>query len=836
MFKPLLKSAVLSAAVIATTVLTPSVLRAQEGTFTLNLKNADIQSLIQTVSRQSGRNFVVDPRVKARVTVISSTPLNAEELYETFLSVLQVHGYAAVPSGDLTKIVPDVNAKQGPVPAFSDDQSSSDQLVTKVIKVANVPAAQLVPILRPLVPQQGHLAAYASTNTLIVTDRASNIERLTTIISGIDRPDNDEVQIVRLSHASATEIIRILQSLQSRGGQIDGTPGSVRFASDDRTNSILLSGDPAARSRMRGIIMNLDTPVESGGNTRVVYLRYANATDLLQILTGVSAGQAKIGTSSDKGKDNAAPAPAGNAVATAAGTQPAAVPTASLIRRATQETDRPNVDIQADADTNALIITAPPDEMRSILVVIEQLDIRRAQVLVEAIIAELSTNNSAQLGVNFAVNGADQNRPAAYTNLGGATQSLIGTVASSGASLSQGLSLALGRFGSGGVDFGVLLSAIASDSDNNILSTPTLVTMDNQEAEIVVGQNVPFVTGTQLSASNDNPFQTIERQDIGISLKVKPQINEGNNIKMDIEQEVSDVSNTAVTGATDITTNKRSIKTTVLVEDGQTLVLGGLIDDQINDTREKVPFLGDVPLLGSLFRYRTTRKNKRNLMVFLHPTILRDPETADYYSRNKYDDLRSAQLGLFDQDDFNKQIRPKLPELHLFFEGERVTGNTQRFNTILPTTSNFDEYEPVLPIEGQKDTTILAGEIQPETQPVIVSPTDVADQLILEPMEVEAETPEPEVESSENNNVISEEDVATVLDLESTTTLQASASLDIERIERMRMAASMAAGDALAAESTRTISATSLIASASLESDLIGSDDALIDQTIQNAK
>ena len=680
------------ASVALTGLVTPA--HAQEGTFTLNLKNADIHSLIQTVSRQSGRNFVVDPRVKARVTVISSTALNADELYETFLSVLQVHGYAAVPSGDLVKIVPDVNAKQGPVPAFSEDISSSDQLVTQVIKVENVPAAQLVPILRPLVPQQGHLAAYAATNTLIVTDRASNIDRLISIIKGIDRPDNDEVELVQLRHASASEIIRILQSLQSRGGQIDGTPGSVRFAADERTNSILLSGDPSARTRMRGIIMNLDTPVESGGNTRVVYLRYANAADLLAILTGVSAGQAKIGTGGgdDEGGEatpnaSAQAAPTVDANGQVVQQQAPQVPTASLIRRATQDTDRPNVDIQADEDTNALIITAPPDEMRSILAVVEQLDIRRAQVLVEAIIAELSTNNSDQLGVNFAVDGTDSNRPAAYTNLGGATQALVGTVASQGATLSQGLSLALGRFGSGSIDFGFLLSAIASDSDNNILSTPTLVTMDNQEAEIVVGQNVPFVTGQQLSASNNNPFQTIERQDIGISLKVKPQINEGDNIKMEIEQEVSDVSNTAVTGATDITTNKRSIKTTVLVEDGQTLVLGGLIDDKISDARDKVPFLGDIPLLGSLFRYRTSSKSKRNLMVFLHPTILRDPGTADYYSRSKYDDLRAAQLGLFEQDQgYNDRVRPQLPELHLYFDGERVDNRKSDLNTILPTS------------------------------------------------------------------------------------------------------------------------------------------------------
>ena len=456
---------------LAIFTLMPASVTAQEGSFTLNLKNADIQSLIQTVSRQSGRNFVVDPRVKARVTVISSTPLNADELYETFLSVLQVHGYAAVPTGDLIKIVPDVNAKQGPVPEYNATTSEADQLVTQVIKVQNVPAAQLVPILRPLVPQQGHLAAYAATNTLIVTDRASNIARLIEIISGVDRPDNDEVELVSLQHATASEIIRILQSLQSRSGQVDGTPGSVRFAADERTNSILLSGEQSARTRMRGIIMNLDTPVKSGGNTRVVYLRYANATDLITVLTGVSAGQAQIGTDGGDDGGGGAAAPSVDANGVQVPQQPA-VPTASLIPRTQQDDGRPNVDIQADEDTNALIITAPPDAMRSILAVIEQLDIRRAQVLVEAIIAELSTNNSSQLGVNFAIDGSNEDRPLAFTNLGGATQALIGTIASEGTSLTGGLSLALGRFGSDGINFGVLLSAIASDSDNNILSTP----------------------------------------------------------------------------------------------------------------------------------------------------------------------------------------------------------------------------------------------------------------------------------------------------------------------------------------------------------------------------
>lgn len=680
MFRPIALAAMCSWAVAVQA-------QSSDEVFEFNLNNADIETMIKTVSVQTGKNFIVDPRVKARVTVISAKRLNADEIYEAFLSVLQVHGFAAVPQGDLIKIVPEVNAKQGPVPSYENTSSSSDQLVTQVIKVENVASAQLVPILRPLVPQQGHLAAYAATNTLIVTDRAANIERLIDIIKDIDRPDNEEVEVVRLGHASASEVIRILQSLQSRADLAGGT-GGVRFAADERTNSILLSGDTNTRVRMRSLIKNLDTPVESGGNTRVVYLRYANSEDLLPILTGVSAGQAQIGTSSTDTDGGATTVAAPTPTVDAQGAPIPQTPTAALVRRTAgqQDAGRPNVDIQADADTNALIITAPPDEMRSILAVIEQLDIRRAQVLVEAIIAELSENNTNALGVNFAVDGSNSDRPLAYSNLGGATQALAATVASNGANLSSGLSLALGQVGDG-VNFGFLISAIASDSDNNILSTPTLVTMDNQEAEIVVGQNVPFVTGTQLSSGNDNPFQTIERQDIGISLKVKPQINEGNNIKMDIEQEVSDVSATAVSGASDITTNKRSIKTTVLVEDGQTLVLGGLIDDQINNTAEKIPFLGDIPLLGSMFRYKTANKLKRNLMVFLHPTILRNPNDSDYYSRAKYEELRTAQLGQFGEETLINRPAPRLPELHLYFDGKRVDTRDDAMRTIIPSTS-----------------------------------------------------------------------------------------------------------------------------------------------------
>ena len=665
-----------------------------DNTFTLNLKNTDIHSLISTVSKQTGRNFVVDPRVKAKVTVISTDPVNADGLYEVFLSVLQVHGYSAVPAGDLIKIVPDVTAKQGPVPILGEGQDSTDQLVTQVIPVINVPAAQLVPILRPMVPQQGHLAAYAATNSLIITDRSSNIQRLMEIIRRVDKPDNEEIEVVRLNHAAAAEIVRTLTSLQRNNLGGPQGPGATQLVADERTNSILISGDRAVRVRMRGLIAHLDTPIQSGGNTRVVYLRFANAEDIVNILQGVSQGQAKVGTSppAEGGGGNTQPTPAAqqqpanNGNVPPVQNQPPAQNNAVRPRSAA-ETGESNVDIQADPNTNSLIITAPPDEMQNILAVIRQLDIRRAQVLVEAVIAEITEDNTREFGINFLLDGSPNDVPVGFSNLGDATSEALGIAGalSTGTlppSLGNGVSLALGRFGTGDVDFGFLVRAIASDADNNILSTPSVMTLDNEEAEIIVGQNVPFVTGTQLSANNNNPFQTIERQDIGLTLKVKPQINEGNSIKMELEQEVSGVNTTALTGASDITTSVRSIKTTVLVEDGQTIVLGGLIDDQIQEVEEKIPLLGDIPVIGNLFRYRSTQKSKQNLMIFLHPRIMRDGESASQFSNSKYNFLRSQQT-LHRQEKENN-IRNEddlLPELRLFFKGQPIDSPLTQFDS-----------------------------------------------------------------------------------------------------------------------------------------------------------
>ncbi|HPE73924.1 MAG TPA: type II secretion system secretin GspD [Candidatus Competibacter sp.] len=614
---------------------------------TLNLKDADINALVESMSVLTGKNFIVDPRVKGRVTIISAKPMDEKELYEVFLAVLGVHGFAAVPSGKVIKIVPAAGAKQESIPTVDQRQDvEPDQVVTRVIQVQNVSAAQIVPILRPLIPPQGHLAAYTPTNVLIVSDSAANVERVASIISRIDLASNEEVEIVALRHASATEVVRVLTALEQGKARNDpaatvGTP--PRMVADERTNSILLSGDKLSRLRLRTLIAHLDTPVDSGGNTQVVYLRYAKAKDLVTVLQGVSKN-----VSSEAARN--APVPGGQAAPPGGGSSGSS---ASL------------VDIQADEATNSLVITAPPEAIRSIRSVIAQLDVRRAQVLVEAVIAEISAEKAAELGVQWVID-ASSNGLVGFTNFDAGTSSLANIIglaaqadsgdltAISAARVPQGAQIAVGDF-TGNNRFGALISALAKDADTNVLSTPVVVTLDNEEAEIVVGQNVPFVTGTYTTSTGGtdtqvgNPFQTIQRQDVGITLKVKPQINEGNAVKLEISQEVSNVVASANAATQGPTTNKRAIKTNVLVEDGQILVLGGLIDDQLTETAQKVPLLGDIPLLGNLFRYRNTSKLKRNLMVFLHPVILRDPAQGNLYTSSKYSYIRQEQLAARDK-------------------------------------------------------------------------------------------------------------------------------------------------------------------------------------------
>jgi general secretion pathway protein D len=585
---------------------------------TLNFSDADLVAVINSVSQITGKNFIIDPRVKGKVTVVSSKPLNEDEVYNVFLSILQVHGFATVPTKNAIKIIPDATAKQNAAPFTDSKREPEDQLITRVLKINYINAAQLVPILRPLVAQQGHLAAYATTNVLIISDRASNIQRIDRIIQEMDRKTDSEIEIVKLQHAFAAEVVRLLASLNSATpNQKNPATGQVKFTADERTNSIILSGERSKRLRYRAIIADLDAPIESTGNTHVVYLRYAEAKNIATILGGVGKEIVKAEAKNAAGsKSSGAPA---------------------------------SLSIQADETSNALVITAPASVYPSLRSVIQQLDIPRAQVHIEAIIAEVLLDTSRELGVQWLIDGTPGGNAIFSTNFSGAGSDIPSLAEGI---IPDGLSLVLGRLDDPDINFITLIRALAGEAEANLLSTPSIVTLDNQEAEIIIGQNVPFVTGETTTAGSDiltNPFRTIERQDVGISLKVKPQINEGNTITMEIDQKVESISGSS-TSAVDIVTNKRSIKTTVQLQDGELLVLGGLIDDQVVETQQKVPILGDIPILGALFRASKLTKVKQNLLVFIKATIIKDPEKARSLSHRKYNFMRDIQLQQVDED------------------------------------------------------------------------------------------------------------------------------------------------------------------------------------------
>jgi len=572
---------------------------------TLNFNETDISAVIAAVSQMTGRNFVVDPRVKGKVTVISNHGMSPDEVFQVFLSILKIHGYALIPGPQVSKIVPEVNAKQDAVDMASiRHPGRGDEFVTRVIEIKHVDAAQLVPILRPLVPQRGHLAAYPSSNVLIVSDSAANIQRLVEIIHRIDLSATDEIEVIALEHASASEIVRIITQLDKADPKAPSK--KLQLVADDRTNSILLSGDKSARLRIRALISHLDTPMDDSGDTQVVYLRHAVAKDLAKVLTSVSQTVSKASGQGANARQD-------------------------------------KINIQADENTNALVITAPPEVFRSLRTVIQKLDVRRAQVLVEAVIAEVSTNASRELGVQWGGAGANGGPAGIISfNQGADIQGLL----SSPPSVGDGLSLGVGQTTNGILRIGALIRALAADASTNVLSTPSLVTMDNEEAEIVVGQNVPFLTGQYTSTGSgstpSNPFSTVQRQDVGLTLKIKPQINEGNAIKLDVQQEVSSLAPSTV--GVDLITNKRSIKTKVTVNDGQVVVLGGLIKDDLIESEQRVPGLGDIPILGWLFKYKKVSKVKTNLMVFLHPVILKDDIMSGAITNDKYSYLRAEQL------------------------------------------------------------------------------------------------------------------------------------------------------------------------------------------------
>jgi general secretion pathway protein D len=601
--------------------------------YTVNLKDTDIQELIKFVSEATGTTIVVDPSVKGRVKVVSSKPVSADELYQLFLSILEVHGYTAVRSGEVVRVIQNKDARSAAV-GVSDGKAAraSDEYVTQVIRLENISAAKLIPVLRPLVPQQAHMAAYAPSNAIIISDVSANIDKIRDIIERMDKSAVQQTDIIKLRYAVAEDVVKMLDSLNKSEAKAAGGEQEVLLVADVRTNSVLISGDELERARMRSLVTHLDTPLEQSGNVKVVYLEYANAVDIAEVLTNVMKNISELDAAEGGGKTRS-----GNTAT-----------------------------IEADEGTNSLIITADTDEMAALEAVIARLDIRRAQVLVEAIIVEMEVIDGQDLGLQWLfassngsfgsnINAGDARaRNIAEAVLppnnddGDTVEPSLGALAGALAT-TPGFSLGWGQLDDN-LNMAVILSALKETKNANILSTPSLLTLDNQEAFITVGQNVPFVTGsfTNTGAGGDgaqNPFQTIERENVGITLTVTPHVNEGDSIVLDIEQEVSSLSGLSVTQtASDIITNERKIQTKVLAVDGRIVVLGGLIKDDVQDAQQKVPFLGDIPYLGRLFRSDGEQVTKSNLMVFIRSTIIRDNEQLAGATAQKYRYIRDQQV------------------------------------------------------------------------------------------------------------------------------------------------------------------------------------------------
>lgn len=631
-----------SAALVLALALSLPAHAAKPKTWKVNLKDADISALVSEVAEVTGKNFVVDPRVKGTITVISSKALSADELYELFLGVLSVNGFAAVPGGSAIKIVPDVTAKQFGVPVDVNLSRKGEALVTRVIRLENTNAVDLVPVLRPMMPQFAHLAALPGANALVLSDHANNIDSLGEIIAQLDSTSGDEIEIVTLQDARVDDVVAMLESLTgsatgpAAGGARDARQlYRVRVVADARSNRLLLKGEAKGRKRLRELISTLDTPTERLGGVKVFRLRHSSAKQVAEVLRGLVSGEQ---TRSPGAAAGAQPGVGG------AGAGPVAI-------------NANGIGLIADESLNALVVRADPAFMREIAKVIEQLDQRRSQVLIQAAIVEVSGDNARQLGVQWAAGDPTKGVGLINFSAAGTPLSSLATAALANdptlTTISEGATLGFGKEETNAngdrTFYGAIIQALASVTNANLLSTPSIMTLDNQEAKIVVGQNVPFITGTSTSASSTttNPFQTIERQDVGITLKVKPSIGEGGTVRLEIEQEVSAVlPSTSGINSADLITSKRSIKTTVLADDGQTIVLGGLIRDDETKTVSKVPLLGDIPLLGYLFRASGTSKTKQNLLVFLQPSLVRDGTSAAEMSQRQYAAIRTLDMNV----------------------------------------------------------------------------------------------------------------------------------------------------------------------------------------------
>ncbi|GGY70903.1 type II secretion system secretin GspD [Marinobacter zhanjiangensis] len=627
-----------------------TIAQAQEGTWRLNLKDADIRAFVTQVADITGYSFVVDPRVKGKVTVLSSAPMNKDEIYDLFLAVLQVHGFTAIPGEEVIKVVQQVDAKQNAENLTRFEETPSEQLITRVIPVNNANALELVPILRPLVAKYGHLAGVAAANALIISDHRNNIERIESIVRDLDSPAEYEVEVIQLDEAWVGDMVTLLQELapdelgRAGGG---GDPGGRQFSvtADERSNRLILRGDKNFRDKMRNLIRQLDQPSASGGTTKVMRLKHADAKSLSEIIEGVmgevvreSEGEGAGGGASGR--------------------------------------NTTGFSVFADEGLNALVLRGEPSMMQEAEMIISQLDVRRAQVMIEAAIVEISDQLGSGLGVQVAA--ADEGGGSTpvigsnFNNVGSTLGDVIGAIVEESviAPALGGITLGAGQRNENGVTWGVLLQALATSAAANLLSTPSIITLDNQEAEIIVGQNVPFRTGEQATAGDglSNPFTTIERRDIGLTLKVTPSISSDGLVRLVVEQTTEDVA-TSVDNAADIVTNKREIKTTVLADDGETIVLGGLINENVRIDKSKVPLLGDIPILGRLFSSESTSREKRNLLVFLRPTIMLNKAEAAEVTDEKYSGLWDINLGMREKLDLPGEGEAP-PEIETLFRGE----------------------------------------------------------------------------------------------------------------------------------------------------------------------
>lgn len=597
-----------------------------EETWRLNLKEADVRAFVTQVADITGYSFVVDPRVKGKVTVLSSAPMNKEEIYDLFLAVLNVHGFTAIPGEEVIKIVQQVDAKQSAESLTRfDGNIPSEQLITRVIQIDNANALEMVPILRPLVAKYGHLAGVAAANALIISDHESNIRRIEQIVSELDSPSKYEVEVIQLQEAWVGDMVTLLQELApAELGQGAGNNAAARkysVTADERSNRLILRGDENFRDKIRGLIEQLDQPSATGGTTKVVRLKHADAKSLADIIKGVMGEVVKEGQAGNQGQASG---------------------------------QKNGFAVFADEGLNALVVRGEPSLLQEAEQIIAQLDVRRAQVMIEAAIVEISDDLNDELGVQFGLGDESTNSvPAMGTNLTTSSNSVsLGNVISAIVQdtfpgLGQGITLGAGERNEDGVTWGVLLQALSTSSAANLLSTPSIITLDNQESEIIVGQNVPFKTGqsTVTGDGTTNPFTTIERRDIGLTLKVKPSISADGLVRLVVEQTTEDIA-PSVDSASDIVTTKREIKTTVLADDGETVVLGGLMRDNLTVTKSKVPLLGDIPFLGRLFSSTSEERKKTNLLVFLRPKIMLSKGEAVAVTAEKFQDLWEVNVGV----------------------------------------------------------------------------------------------------------------------------------------------------------------------------------------------